>query len=98
MAIAAADPPMIDWAISINLARSKRSARAPLVSENASRGRVEEATIKPTQVLEPVSSSMSHDAATDCTKVPDAENTFPAHSQRKWGYLRGSTADDIGSA
>jgi hypothetical protein len=38
---------------------------------------------------------MSQDPATDWTKVPDAEKTFPAHSQRKLGYLRGSTADDI---
>jgi len=30
--------------------------------------------------------------------VPEAENTFPAHSQRKWGYLSGSTAEGIGAA
>jgi hypothetical protein len=41
---------------------------------------------------------MSQEAATDCTKVPAAEETFPAQSHRKWGYLRGSTAEDIGPA
>jgi hypothetical protein len=51
--------------------------------------------MRPTQVLEPVNSHISHEPATDWTKVPEAEKTLPAHSQRKWGYLRGSTAEDI---
>jgi hypothetical protein len=63
------------------------------VREKNRRGRVAEATMRPTHVLDPVISNMSQDPATDWTKVPEAENTLPAHSQRKWGYLRGSTAE-----
>jgi hypothetical protein len=96
--MAAAEPPMTAWATSISLARSKRSASAPAAKEKKSRGSVAEATMSPTQAPEPVSSSISHEPATDCTKVPDAENTFPAQSQRKWGYLSGSTAEVIRAA
>lgn len=51
--------------------------------------------MRPTHVLESVNSNMSQLAAADWTNVPDAENTLPAHSQRKWGYLKGSTAELI---
>jgi hypothetical protein len=71
------------------------SASAPAVREKKNRGRVDEATIKPTQVLDPVSSSISHDPATCWMKVPAAENMFAPHKARKWGYLRGATAEDI---
>ena len=54
-----------------------------------------EATISPTQAPDPVNWNMSQEAATDWTNVPEAENTFPAQSQRNGGYLRGSTAEDI---
>ena len=79
--------------MSISFALSKRSARAPAVKEKKSRGNVEEATIHPTHVADPVNSSISHDPATDWTNVPAADNTFPAQSQRKWRYLSGSTAE-----
>jgi hypothetical protein len=65
------------------LARSNLSASAPAASEKKSRGRVAEATMSPTHVLDPVSSNMSHEAATDWTNVPEAERMFPAHSHRK---------------
>jgi hypothetical protein len=41
---------------------------------------------------------MSHDPATVWTNVPEAESTFPTHNQRKWGYLRGATAEVIRGA
>ncbi len=89
---------MTVWAMSISLARLKRSARAPAVREKKRRGRVDEATIRPTHVFEPVSSNISHEAATVWTNVPDEDKTLPAQSQRKLGYLSGSTADDISAA
>jgi hypothetical protein len=79
----------------MSLARSNRSARAPAAREKKSRGSVADATMSPTQVLDRVNSHMSHDAATDWTKVPEAEKTFPTHNQRKCGYLSGSTAEVI---
>ncbi len=63
-AIAAADPPMMPCAMSISFVRSNMSARAPAAREMNSRGKVAEATIIPTQALDPVSSNISHEAAT----------------------------------
>ena len=63
-AIATADPPMIPCAISISLVRSNMSARAPAVSARKKSGSRADATIQPTQVLDPVSSNISQEAAT----------------------------------
>jgi hypothetical protein len=69
------------------------SARAPETSDKKRRGRVDEATIRPTQVLDPVSSYMSHEPATAWMKVPVAENTVAAQRDRKFLCRRGATAE-----
>jgi hypothetical protein len=69
------------------------SARAPAANERKKSGSRADATIQPTQVLDPVISNISHDPATAWMNVPDAENTVAAHKDRKCGYLRGATAD-----
>jgi hypothetical protein len=69
------------------------SARAPDIRERKSSGRVAEATIKPTHVLDRVSSNMSQDPATVWMKVPVAENTVAAQRERKFLCRRGATAE-----
>ena len=79
----------------MSLVRENMSASAPAARERKKRGRVAEATIQPTQVLESVISSISQEAATAWMNVPEPEKIVAAHSARNWGYLRGATAVDM---
>lgn len=86
---------MMDWATSISLVLSNRSASAPAASAKKRSGRVDDATIKPTQVFDPVSSSINHEPATDWMKVPRADRTDAIHIVRKETIERGATAELI---
>jgi hypothetical protein len=59
------------------------SARAPAVSEKNKRGRVDDAAMSPTHVLDSVNSYISHDPATVWMKVPVAEKMVAAQRARK---------------
>ena len=63
-AIAAAAKPERLWATIITFVRSNRSATAPASTARKRVGSRLEATISPTQVADPVSSSINHDPAT----------------------------------
>ena len=81
--MARAEPPMIPWATSISLARSNMSARAPAASAKKSSGREVEATIRPTQVLEPVRSNINWDEERLWMNVPNADSIDATQSVRK---------------
>jgi hypothetical protein len=70
--------------------RSTMSASAPAGSASSSNGRVPEAAIRPTHSGEPVSSSISQEAATVCRNEPMLENTDASHSTRKRRMRRGA--------
>ncbi len=81
-AIERAAIPITVWAPSSSLRRSSTSARAPAWRARNSRGRVVVADIAATHKVDPVSSSISQPAATDCRKDPMFDTTEAIHSAR----------------
>jgi len=62
------------------------SASAPAARARKSKGKVVEATIKPTQVFDRVNSNMSQEAATLWMKEPTEERTLATQSVRNEPY------------
>ena len=83
IAMARADPPMIPWATNISLVRSNMSARAPAARAKNRRGREVEATMRPTQVLDPVRSNINWDEERLWMNVPKADSIDATQSVRK---------------
>ena len=74
---------MTIWEMSSTLVRSTRSATAPATRARPKNGRVVEALMRPTQVADPVSSSISQAPAEACRKVPRFEKRDAPHNARK---------------
>jgi len=91
-AIAPAASPIVDCAATRTHRRSNMSATAPAARERKSNGSVADAAINPTQVADPVSSSISQDAATAWRKEPRFEKIDAIHKALNRGILRGATA------
>ncbi len=84
---------MTTWATSSSRRRSNRSASAPARTAKNSSGKVDEAVIAATHSGEPVSSNISHEAATAWRNEPRLEITDAAHSARNRRTRRGSMAE-----
>ena len=77
-----------DWVVMSSRRLETRSASTPAKKDSSSIGRNCSVPTSPSRNGELVSSSTSHDWATDCIHVPMSETSWPAVKSRKSRFAR----------